>query len=149
MALQEAGLPIKRYEAETHRLASERLANQPFQITPGGALVSREGKVLFQSSLKPENTAGLWNDWFKMSHGTDAFGNPGPFDPIKASWSYNMMFKNQPDFKPIGIKDFDRSMVAPFIHQYIQQHPKTSGLKPDSKKYQELFQETLKELYKK
>jgi hypothetical protein len=145
-----AGIPVREKEAETHRFAAEELSKHygsPVQISPGGSLVSKEGKVLFKSDLKPENTAGLWGDWLKFSFDADMYGR-STFNPIKSAWAYNQMFANQPGFKPKTIKDFDQTMTAPFVQQYIQNDPRNAKLKPGTKEYKKEFDEIMRELYK-
>ena len=52
------------------------------------------------------------------------------------------------EWQDITVKNMNSEMVAPYIHRIIQTNPKTANLKPTSKEYQQLYNDTLRELYK-
>jgi hypothetical protein len=128
------------------------MAGEGQLVPPGYAIFSPESrKAIFENPQKSEAFAPLARDAILASMEETPTGkivNPFAFMGYMNLMGKTVAKERRQEWKDITVKEMNREMVAPYIHRIIQTNPKTSKLKPDSKEYQQLYNDTLRELYK-
>jgi hypothetical protein len=129
-----------------------KLASEGQLVPPGYAIFSPESrKAIFENPQKSEAFAPLARDAIVASMEETPTGkivNPFAFMGYMNLMGRTVAKERGQEWKDLTVKEMNREMVAPYIHRIIQTNPKTSKLKPDSKEYQQLYNDTLRELYK-
>ena len=129
-----------------------KLASEGQLVPPGYAIFSPESrKAIFENPQKSEAFAPLARDAIVASMEETPTGkivNPFAFMGYMNLMGRTVGKERGQEWKDLTVKEMNREMVAPYIHRIIQTNPKTSKLKPDSKEYQQLYNDTLRELYK-
>jgi hypothetical protein len=130
----------------------KKLAGEGQLVPPGYAIFSPESrKAIFENPQKSEAFAPLARDAVLASMEETPTGkivNPFAFMGYMNLMGKTVAKERGQEWKDITVKEMNREMVAPYIHRIIQTNPKTSKLKSDSKEYQQLYNDTLRELYK-
>jgi hypothetical protein len=130
----------------------KKLATEGQLVPPGYAIFSPESrKAIFENPQKSEAFAPLARDAIVASMEETPTGkivNPFAFMGYMNLMGKTVAKERGQEWKDITVKEMNREMVAPYIHRIIQTNPKTSKLKPDSREYQQLYNDTLRELYK-
>jgi hypothetical protein len=130
----------------------KKMAGEGQLVPPGYAIFSPESrKAIFENPQKSEAFAPLARDAILASMEETPTGkivNPFAFMGYMNLMGKTVAKERGQEWKDITVKEMNREMVAPYIHRIIQTNPKTSKLKPESKEYQQLYNDTLRELYK-
>ncbi len=130
----------------------KKLASEGTLVPPGYAIFNPETrKAMFENPQKSEAFAPLARDALLASTEDTPTGkivNPFAFMGYMNLMGKTVSREKRQEWKDIAVKDMNKEMVAPYIHRIIQTNPKTMKLKPESKEYQQLYNDTLRELYK-
>ena len=130
----------------------KKLAAEGTLVPPGYAIFNPETrKAMFENPAKSEAFAPLARDALLASTEDSPTGkvvNPFAFMGYMNLMGKTVSRERGQEWKDITVKDMNKEMVAPYIHRIIQTNPKTMKLKPTSKEYQQLYNDTLRELYK-
>jgi hypothetical protein len=130
----------------------QKLAKEGTLVPPGYAIFNPETrKSIFENPAKTEAFAPLARDALLASTEDTATGkivNPFAFMGYMNLMGRTVSKERGQAWEDITVKNMNKEMVAPYIHRIIQNNPKTSKLKAESKEYQQLYNDTLRELYK-
>jgi hypothetical protein len=139
-------------QAGPHAEYFQKLAKEGTLVPPGYAIFNPETrKSMFENPAKSEAMAPLARDALLASTEDTTTGkivNPFAFMGYMNLMGRTVAKERGQEWQDITVKNMNREMVAPYIHRIIQTNPKTANLKPTSKEYQQLYNDTLRELYK-
>jgi len=169
----ESKLPIEQMTAQAHQISAEaskrqaeanlmmagphadyfrKLASEGQLVPPGYAIFSPESrKATFENPQRAEAFAPLARDAIMASMEETPTGkivNPFAFMDYMNLMGRTLAKERGQEWKDVTVREMNREMVGPYIHRIIQTNPKTMRLKPESKEYEQLYNDTLRELYK-
>lgn len=141
VAAQEAGIPIRQKEAETHRFATEQLAkyhdqmSKYFNVGAGQTVLNREGKPVYQAPFAPEHTAGIMH--WAIAGATEEGLTGKTINPMTFVGLMNMMGSRLGEgYKPITMKEVPKEWITPYIEGRIKKVK--PSLKADTEEYKKL-----------
>jgi hypothetical protein len=142
VAAHEAGIPLRQYEAETHRFAAEQLAKHQeqigkyFNVGAGQTVLNREGKPVYQAPFAPEHTSAIMHYAIAGSTEESPMGQK-TINPMTFVGLMNMMGSRLGGgYKPITMKEVPKEWITPYIEGRIKKVK--PNLKADTEEYRKL-----------